>query len=370
MLIRDLRTVIVDAERGRTWLFIEVHTDAGLVGVGEASQSRSDSGVAEQVSALRSHYVDQDPLDLIERSTASLLRTPFAGRIRAAAVSGIEQALWDLVGKATGQPVYRLLGGKLRDRIRLYANLNAAKRSDSPEELAQTAARAVAEGFTAVKIYPFGQFERTGRAPGTPLTREERSAAIDRVRAVREAIGPYVDLLTDWAWALLPADARDVAVALEPFDLYWIEEPYVTCSPQPLTELRSRLLPRLAAGEQLTRLRDFAALFEAGAIDVAMPDVKWIGGISGLRKVATLAESRDVEIAPHNMSGPVATAASLQVAVGLSNCALLEYCWGAVPWRNPLVRDSETIVDGHLVLGKRPGLGIDWDGHLARRHAP
>ena len=366
MKITDISTVAVDAEHGRTWFFIEISTDTGEIGIGEASQSRFDAGVALLVQQLKPRLVGKHPMDLIEPLRARVLHDPFADRTRYAAFSGIEQALWDLAGKAAGQPVHRLLGGAVADRVRLYANINAAKKGNSPDELARVAALPVAEGFTAVKMYPF--VPAPGTVAGTPLRYEEMQLAIERVRAVRAAIGPEVDLLTDWAWTLTPADAMRMADRLAEFDLWWIEEPYVVADPAALAELRGRIRTRLAGGEQLQGAYAFRGLFEARALDVIMPDVKWIGGIAEMRNVCATAATYDVEVAPHNMSGPIATAASLQVAVTLRNFSILEYCWGSVPWRSALVRGSERIEDGYLILPETPGLGIEWDGEAARQH--
>ena len=367
MQITDIATVRVNAERGRTWLFVEVSTDTGDVGIGEASQSRFDAGVELLVQQMKAHLIGRHPMDLIEPLRTKLLHDPFADRTRYSAFSGIEQALWDLAGKAVGQPVHRLLGGAHVDRVRLYANINAAKQGDSPDALARVAAQPVAEGFTAIKMYPF--VLGPDFAAGAPLGRAESQLAVARVRAVRAAVGPDIDLLTDWAWTLTPADALQMADRLAEFDLWWVEEPYVVADPAALAELRSGIGTRLAGGEQLQGAYAFRGLFEARSLDVIMPDVKWIGGIAEMRNVCSTAATYDVEVAPHNMSGPVATAASLQVSVTLRNFAILEYCWGAVPWRADLVHGTERVEDGYLVLSGAPGLGIEWDGAAARMHA-
>ncbi len=264
------------------------------------------------------------------------------------------------------QPVRRLFGGAHTDRLRLYANINAAQTGNSPEEIARVAALPVAEGFTAVKMYPF--VPERGTVAGGPLSNAEIQLAIARVAAVRSAIGPDVDLLTDWAWTMTPADAMRMADRLAEFNLWWIEEPFVVADPAALAELKSRIRTRLAGGEQLQGAYAYRSLFEARALDVIMPDVKWIGGMSEMRNVCATAATYEIEVAPHNMSGPVSTAAAAQVAATLRNFSVLEYCWGSVPWRSELVRGSERIEDGHLVLSDAPGLGIEWDGGAARRH--
>lgn len=374
MLITDIQTVVVDAAKGalggarRTWLFVEVHTDEGVIGIGEASQSRLDAGVAAAIEEMKPFYLGKDPVGLVRPQTKQWLANPFAGRVRYAAASGIEMALWDLAGKALEQPLHALLGGAIRQQIPLYANLSQATPSRSPEDLATTAAAAVADGFDAVKIYPFPQAGEVAPHRGVALTRAEIDLAEARIRAVREAIGPDVALHTDWAWALTPGDAAAVAERLLPYDLFWIEEPFATDDPQEFAALRRQIRPRMAGGEQLSEVLPFRQLFEARAIDVVMPDVKWIGGISGFLEIASLAAAFDVEVSPHNMSGPVATAACVHLSAVLDSFLTLEYGYAGVPWRADLVRGTEVVEDGTIPLPTAPGLGIEWDGAAARQH--
>ena len=176
----------------RTWLFVEVVTDEGVVGFGEGSQNRNDAGVVQEIERLRPYYLGHDPLDLIERRQA-LLAWPYVGRTRFAAVSAIEQALWDLCGKRLGVPVYQLLSGACQESVRIYANIGYAAQSSAPDEFARVAAEAVAGGCTAIKPYPFGEMEGSGGAS----QRRWIESGVARVRAVREAVGPDVDVLID-----------------------------------------------------------------------------------------------------------------------------------------------------------------------------
>jgi galactonate dehydratase len=231
----------------------------------------------------------------------------------------------------------------------------------------------VADGFTAVKIYPAGVFAAGPAAQdGADVSgRRFWAAAEARLAAVRRAVGPDVAVLTDWAWQVLPADAPRLAALAHAYDLYWVEEPFAGSDPERLRELSARLgTGRVAAGEQLHGRRAFARLLHPRAVDVVMPDVKWIGGISEARTVCAAAASHDVEASPHNMSGPVATAASAQVAAVSPNVTLLEYCYGNTPWRAELVSGTEDVRDGMLHLGDRPGLGLEWDAAAAHDHLP
>tara|TARA_B100000530_G_scaffold65571_1_gene38577 strand:- start:15 stop:1172 length:1158 start_codon:yes stop_codon:yes gene_type:complete len=374
--ITDLQTVVVDAASEflanpsasrRTWMFVEIHTDEGLLGIGECSQSRLDAGVAVAIDEMKSYFIGKNPVGLMHEARQHWLNNPFANRIRYAAVSGIEQALWDLTGKALDQPVYVLLGGAVREDIPLYANLSQATQSRSPSDLAEAASRAVADGFQAVKIYPFPQPAEVAFGRGVALTNEERDLAESRIQAVREAIGPDIKLHTDWAWAVTPADAKQMADRLLPYDLFWIEEPFKEDDHAELSALRRLIQPRLAGGEQLSKLLSFRELFEHRALDVVMPDVKWIGGISAFREVDAIASVYDVEIAPHNMSGPIATASSVHLSAVSNNFLSLEYGYAGVPWRDELVNGTERVENGAIPLPTAPGLGIEWDGDAARR---
>ena len=356
---------IVAGRAPRTWLFVEIETDDGLVGVGEASQSRLDAGVVAAVANIGADLVGSSPLGLIEPRASALAANPFASRIGYAAESAIEQALWDLTGQALGVPVSTLLGGAVRDRVRLYANVSLAAHGTAPDHWAEAAARAAADGFTAVKIYPLG----TSRSLGSTTPRQAADHAVAVVREVRAAVGPDVDVLTDWAWSATPGEARSLAERLAPYDLYWIEEPFDGTDPAALAELKRVLRVRLAAGEQLCGSRALRPLLENRAVDVVMPDVKWVGGILEARKIAHMAEVFDIEVSPHSMSGPVNHAASLHLAAVSSRCDLMEYCYGSRPWRHDLVGGAERIEGGYAVVPTDPGLGLRWDPAVARAHA-
>lgn len=369
MRIERIEYVVVASGKARTWMFVEVYTDEGLLGVGEASQSRLDEGVAAELRALAPLYIGHDPFELIE-DRSRLLRRPDAGRTLHCAVSGLEQALWDICGQASGQPVHRLLGGAVRREIPLYANVALAAQSWTPGPVAEAAAAAVAQGFKAVKFNLFAL--DNGRQPLAhhDAFRGALTNAVEMVREVRAAVGPDVDILTDWTLAVRAKDALAVAEALAEYRLMWIEEPFVFGHPAELAEFRQAIgQPRLAVGEQLLKRSDFRLLLEARAADVIMPDVKWIGGILEARKLAAMAETFSVEITPHNMSGPVATAASAQLSAVCPNFLILEHCWGADELRMELVGGSERIENGALALSTAPGLGVEWRPAAARKRA-
>jgi galactonate dehydratase len=356
--IREIRVTVVDGEGERTWLFVEVTTASGFIGVGEASQNRLDKGTVAQIGRLAPLYLGRHPLDLIEARGQSLRRLD-AHRILFAATSALEQALWDLGGQIVGEPVHRLLGGAVHERLRLYANIEVATRSKTPEEYAANAARAVSEGFTAVKLNPFREAARE---------RDGLDRAVARVAAVRAAIGPERDLLVDCVGVLDFAAARRALDALAPYDLFWFEQPFPVEDPALLARLHAETRTRLVGGEQLCGRDAFRPLLEQGAYDVLNPDVKWVGGILEAKKIAATAESYGVGITPHNMSGPIATAASVHLAATLPNFLILEFCWGVTPWRDALVNGTEIVRDGAISVSMTPGLGVTLNRDLLERH--
>jgi galactonate dehydratase len=372
MPIDTVEALVVDAGP-RPWLFVEIRTTDGVVGVGEGSQSRVDRGVVTHVERLASRLRGRDPQDAVNSLVASLATDEFAGRASHAATSATEQALWDVIGKQLGVPCWRLFGGRVRDRVRAYANLALATASDHPDAFAHAAARAVAAGFSAIKIYPLGNF--AGRDAHAGHRRGSNGvairAAVSRVRAARDAVGPDVDVLIDCSWSLRDADAVALATLLDDLGPYWLEEPFPGSDPQQLRDFRRRVNTRVAAGEQSLRPQAFRRLLEHRAVDVVMPDVKWVGGISTARAVAQMADAWDVEVSPHNMSGPIATAASAVVAGTSRATELLELPFADDEIADLLVGgDGVQLDQGHVVLDERPGLGVGWDPAAARRLGP
>ena len=367
MKIVELRTRIVWTNRDRSWLLVEVEADNGLVGLGEASQSRNDAGVVEEIRRLSGQYVGENPLDLIERRRA-LLDWPYSGRTLFAAVSAIEQALWDLCGRFLNVPVYQLLGGRAVDRVRAYANIGYAAATREPQAVAAAAREAVRQGFDAVKFYPFGM--RPSAGAGSTAERRWIAEGIEIVRAVREGVGDDVDILVDLMHQFQDVkQVRDMLRRLDRYGLFWVEDPFVRDDPVQLAELRNLIQPRLAGGAPHLSRHDWRPLLEAAALDVVMPDVKWMGGISQVKQLGAMAETFGALVSPHNASGPVSTAASVHVAFSMTNCLIVEYAWGVPSWRLALTRDTEQIVSGYFPLPTAPGLGVIIDDAVAAQHS-
>jgi galactonate dehydratase len=267
------------------------------------------------------------------------------------ALSAVECALWDILGKSLGVPVYQLLGGKVHDRVRIYVNgwFAGAK---TPEEFAQKAKTAVARGVTAMKWDPFGKNYLT-------LSSAELSRAMECVGAVRDAVGDGVDLLIEGHGRFNVPTATTIARELAPFKPLFFEEPTPPDNLDALKAVKDKSPVPIAAGERLYTRWDYRRLFDLGGADYVQPDISHAGGIMELKKIAAEAESRYIPFAPHNPSGPVANAATLQLAATCPNFALLEIMYSDVDYRKDVTNESLTYADGYMQIPNRPGLGIE-----------
>jgi galactonate dehydratase len=288
------------------------------------------------------------------------------GLISATACSAIEQALWDLAGKSLDVPTCSLLGGPIRDTLPVYANINRATNPRTPAGFAAAAKKAVAEGFRAVKAAPFDGFP----PPGSPAAAIEAAveSGIASLVAMREAIGPDIELMVDChSFFDVPLAVR-VAHRLDPQRLAWYEEPVPPEKLQETREIHNQIQQPMAAGEILYGIAGFAPLSRDRTVHVIMPDVKHCGGLLELTRIAAVADSDGVTVAPHNPSGPVSTAASIQVCAVLDNFRILEFQWGEVDWRHDIVTPPERFENGTINVPKRPGFGIELNEKVVRAH--
>lgn len=352
--ITDIETEVVQVNHRGNWVFVKVYTDDGTVGVGEASHGRDDAHIEHLIKTLKPKLVGWNPFQL-EGFRQNFYHATESHTYHTA-LSGIEQAMWDLVGKALEIPSYQLLGGKCREKIRLYANINRATTDRSPHGFAHNAERAVAEGFTAIKCAPFDDVSVANISRGT-LT-PAICSGIDRIRTIRAAIGGDIDLMVDCHSRFNPGILIQVAKELEDLNLFWIEDAVSLDNLDAFAHISRSIGIPIATGERFRTLTDFDRLLTEAHVDYILPDVKHVGGISGLKKIATLAAVRNVMMTPHNPSGPVATAASVQCMASVPNFAILEYAWGEVDWRASLIEPPEKIIDGFIEVPTRPGLGI------------
>ncbi|MEU4301689.1 galactonate dehydratase [Kitasatospora aureofaciens] len=360
MKITSLETFLV-APR---WLFLRIATDEGITGWGEPVVEGRAETVQAAVHELADYLVGQDPLR-IEHHWQTLTKGGFyrGGPVLSSAVAGIDQALWDIAGKTYGVPVHQLLGGHVRDRVRVYAWIGG----DSPAHVAELAQAQVDAGFTAVKM--------NGSAQLRPIdTPAQTRAVIDRVAAVREVIGEERDVAIDFHGRMSTAMSRRVLPLLEPLHPLFVEEPVLPEHSRDLRRLVDSTSVPLAVGERLYSRSDFRDVLATG-IAVAQPDPSHAGGISEVRRIAALAEVHDVTMAPHCPLGPIALAASLQLAFSIPNFLIQEQSLGIHYNRgNDLLDyllDPEPFrfTDGHAVRPTGSGLGIEIDEAAVRRAA-
>ena len=354
MRIKDIKTQTVHVTKRGDWLFVTVYAEDGTTGIGEASHGRRDAHVTQWIHDLKSALIGWDVFQIEDFHRR--FYHEHEGHSYHTAISGIEQALWDLVGKSLNAPIYRLLGGSCREKIRMYANVNRATWDRTPGGYAQNALRAVEEGFTAIKCAPFDDvsIRNVSHATLAPAIR----TGIERIRRIREAIGSDVELMVDCHSRFNPGLIIQTARELEDLHLFWLEDPVPLTDLDALSHVRRSTSIPIATGERLRTKTQFQKLLASQAADFILPDVKYVGGILELKKIAVLAEAAGILVTPHNPSGPVATAASVQCMASVPNFAILEYAWGEVEWRSALVCPSEQITDGFIQIPCRPGLGI------------
>ena len=372
MKITGLRIVDVAASHRGHWLFVLVDTDAGISGVGEASQSGNDRLVQAALLQLGDQIVGQDPTqpEVIWDRMAGGGGEVFSGksgRVGATALSAIDMALWDIAGKALDVPVWRLLGGRRRERIRCYANLNRGTTDRSPEGFAQQAAAAVTAGFRAVKCTPFdevrgGLADRDGVESGL-------DQGVARLQAAREAIGGEIELLVDCHCRFDAALTQKLVDKVRPLNLYWLEEPVPREQVEAMAHITAHCGITTAGGEAFFGRAGFRDFIAKRAVHIIMPDVKHAGGITELRRIAHVAELAQIPVAPHNPAGPVSTLAGVHAAATIRNFLILEWAFGEVPWRGELVRPAEIVEDGYIAVPDGAGLGIELDDVVAAAHA-
>jgi galactonate dehydratase len=366
-MIRKIAVTRLPVNHRGDWIFVALTDDAGRVGYGEASHSTDDAATIALLEGpltapIRAHAWDDPSAAWAILDAAAPAGT--ARRVAATAASAVEQALWDLRAQAEGVGLAALLAARAEtgtsdmaaETVPLYANVNRATVDRTAPGFAANAARAVAEGFRTVKLAPFDEV-----AYGTPPADRRRLAepGLARVAAVRAAVGPDVRVLVDCHWRFGVQAALQVARALDALGVGWLEDPVpYEDGPEGMLAVRREAPLPIATGERLIGAATFVPFLEAGAADFYLPDVKHIGGIGELLKLARLSEDRGVRITPHNPSGPISTLASASALASVSHAAPLEFAWGEVEWRPSVLDPPERIEDGALVLPTgRPGLG-------------
>lgn len=359
MKITDVRSIFVDR-----YLFVQVTTDEGIVGLGESGAWGFLEASAGAVDTFKRYLIGQDPLRIEHHWQYMYRWTHFRGAAIMGALSAIDIALWDIAGKYFGVPTYQLLGGKTRDKARVYYHVFGNTR----EKLVQGCRDAKAKGFTAVgHLTPFLDEEH-----GVPFFKthvDKMRDAIDTVAEYRDAVGRDVDLCIEIHRRLAPAEAIVLARGIEQFHPFFYEDPILPDSFDAMALVAQNIHIPIATGERLHTIYEFQALLARGAVQYVRPDVCMAGGLTHCKKIAALAEAHHVGVVPHNPLSPVSTAACIQLAACIPNFALQEYPLGeGEPPKSEIVKSTLRLENGFLIIPDAPGIGIELMEDAAERY--
>ena len=358
MQITDIKTFLVHPGKAKNLCFVKIETDEGIYGWGECyTQSDRDVQITAHVDQLRRYLIGRDPTNI--KHFTQMAFDDFAGRRGAmdyyCAISGLEHAMWDIAGKAYGAPVHKLIGGACRDKIRVYAN-GWSGGNPTPDSLAERASEVIEAGFTALKFDPI---------PGrwrTYVSKDVERAAVENVRAVRESVGPDVDILVEMHRRLAPMHAVRIAHEIEQYRPFWFEEPILAENIPALASVRQKINIPVVTGEELYTKFEFREVFERQAADILNPDVCNVGGILELKEIAAMAEPYFVVISPHNFnSTTVGLAATIQVSAAIPNFLITEYFVNLEELGRDIAKKPFEVKDGYIQIPDAPGLGIDLD---------
>jgi len=372
MKIERIETLVCHA-RMRNWVFVKVVTDQpGLFGWGEATLEWHTRGVAGTIEDLSQLLIGEDPRR-VEYLWQMMWRQHFwhgSGVTRSTAIAGIDLALWDILGKIHGVPCHQLWGGPVRDYIRLYCHLGGGNMetfyqtsTDNAAQFAELAEQAVADGFTA--------FKSMAVPPTMPIEGlKPLKAADDCVAAMREAVGDDIDIMVDCHARPSPAMGMQFAKILDPYGLYFFEEPCWPESIDSLANINAAVMTPIATGERLTHLAAFRDLFEKRGCEICQLDLTHCGGFTEARRIAALADAYRISLAPHNPQGPVSTAASLEFGFSQPSYIICESVHDDVPWRQDVVEEGFVIDPKTRTVkpNQQPGLGISINEAEVKKH--
>jgi galactonate dehydratase len=361
--ITDFRTRVLGTPwRNLSYLWLE--TDANLTGIGESRVVCKTHTVLEYLRDVRRHIIGHDPFDIEDLyRRLTLLDFGKPGEIVMTGLAMVEMACWDLIGKSCRQPVYKLLGGRVRDSIPAYANgWYTVERS--PEAFAEAARRVTAKGYRGLKFDPFGNGD-------LELERREFHRSIDLIAAVHDAVGRDAQLFIEMHGRFAPHQAVEIARAIERYAPAWIEEPCRPGNLQGLAAVRRGTSLPIATGERLYGAQEFAPLFALGVVDIIQPDITQCGGILEVKKIASTAETHGIVVAPHNVGGAVSTMAVVHLAATLRNAKVIEHFNDFVDLEvKQAAAPYPEVRDGRFSLPTGPGLGIEVDEEFIRAHPP
>ena len=369
MKIVNIKVLVVNAEM-RNWVFVKVETDQpGLYGWGEATIEWKTRAVVGAIEDLAPLLIGRDPRDITQALRIITKRTYWRpGVIGSTAISGIEHALWDIFGKSLGQPVWRLLGGRVRDRVNIYTHLGlgdmqAVYRTMEAGPLREHAARLVAQGYRAFKVVfiPYTHYTTSPQA---------LRHVGGLMRALRDEVGDEVDIMIDFHGRCgSVSSAMQFIREIEPFDPLFVEEPIQPGDVESMLAIKEQARCPIATGERLVGLEEFEPLFSKRAINIAQPDLNHCGGLTVARYIAASAAAVNIGVAPHNPNGPIAGAAALHFAVATPNHVIQEVMDGSVPWYHDVMAKTPIVRTGSCwEIPTEPGLGIEVDEAEAAKH--
>jgi galactonate dehydratase len=365
MKITDFETYVI-GNPWKRWVFAKLLTSNGRFGISEATLYQESAAVVSELNEKRSFFIGKDPMR-IEAIWSEWYRDSFArnsSAVSITALSAIEVACWDLVGKELGCPIYTLLGGNIRDRVKLYAN-GWYTHLSSPEEYAAKASKVVQMGYGALKVDPFGTSYMSPH-------NDQIKSAVKIIQAIREAVGEDIDILVEGHGRFTPESAIRIAKLMEPLNPRWFEEPVPPEDVEALLCVKNKTTIPIATGERLVTKYAFAPLLDRHAVDIIQPDIVNTGGILEAKKISSMAEAHYVTVAPHQAEGPIATATCLQLDACIPNFEIQEsFDEFDVGWRKELLTNGFEIIGGQMSIPDTPGLGIELnmkavEAHLAK----
>ncbi|WP_162568982.1 galactonate dehydratase [Acidianus sulfidivorans] len=350
MRIKDVKVYLVNAV-WRNFTIVKIDTEEGISGYGEGTMGDFERTVEAAVYDFKPFLVGRE-VDV--NDIYNFLYRHFfwrGGPILMTAISAIEQALWDILGKSLNKPVYEILGGKVRDKVRVYAN-GFISGDRSAEEFSNAVKKVVDQGYTAVKIDPFG-------GAGQNVNRDEIEKAKSRLKAIRDSVGYSIDVMIDAHGRFNTTSAIKMINEIARYEPFWIEEPVPEEDIDSLKYVRERSPVPIASGERIVNKYRYREFLEKRASDIIQPDVCHVGGIEALKEVANMAETYYTSIAPHNPNGPIATAATLNLMLVLNNALIMEYWVDAETVRRSLIKEYFNVKNSYISPSNKPGLGIE-----------
>jgi L-alanine-DL-glutamate epimerase-like enolase superfamily enzyme len=376
--ITDVQTAVI--EGNFDWVLVRIYTDEGITGLGEAYWG---AGIDELIHKMKPILIGENAFDIGKLYEKMIRGMSGAGSLAGAtvtAISGVELALWDLVGRKLNTPIYNLFGGRFRDKVRIYADCHAGL-ENTPQSYAEKARSVIEAGYTAIKFDLDVENPYTRDISDDPLPRRswyepynrtissaERNYMESLVAAVRETAGPDIMLCMDCHWKYSVTDAIQLAQALEKYDLLWLEDPVPPENIDAQAKVTRSTRTPICTGENLYRKHGYRELIEKQAADIIAPDIPKMGGLLEAKKVADHADTYYIPIAPHNVASPIGTVAAAHVCAAMSNFLVMEFHAFDIPWWDDLVDGGPVIRDGFIQLPDGPGHGLELNEDVARAH--